>query len=207
VPGRVTACKHCGRAVVVNAAASEPVDEAQELIRRGAAAGCPACGQLVEVRERVGARTFVPHYAAGPGRKICPGSGKPVDAAPAAEGSAAVRGPAGKDLSAYRTRDSLRVVSCRKGCPPQMEQLTLEYLDKSDRVRLQIDALRDVLGPDFRMRDYPEPLHRPHLAVWASAAACVVGRRHERGGYEALSDADVAQAVDDLTQHPELFFR
>ena len=101
------------------------------------------------------------------------------------------------------TRESICLVSCRRGVEPHIEQLTLEYLDKNDRVRLQIEALRDILGRDFRLRDYPKVLGRPGLAVWSAESACVVGALHERGGYRALTDAEVAAVVGDLRQRPE----
>ena len=104
------------------------------------------------------------------------------------------------------TRESIRVVSCRRGAEPRIEELTLAYLDKTDRVRIQIEALRDILGPAFRIRDYPPSLGRPHLAVWSSAAACVIARKHERGGYQPMSDAEIAQVVADLRQNAAAFF-
>src|SRR5207253_1261405 len=112
----------------------------------------------------------------------------------------------GKDLSAFMTRESIRLVSCRRSAEPCIEELTLEYLDRNDRVRLQIDALRDILGPDFRLCDYPKALSRTGLAVWGNAAACVVGAAHEHGGYRALTDAELAVVANDLRQRPELFF-
>jgi hypothetical protein len=111
-----------------------------------------------------------------------------------------------KDLSAAMTRDRIKVVSCGRDGNPSIEELTLEYLDKNDRVRLQIDALRDVLGPDFRLLPYPPALNRPHLAVWGNAARCVVGRKHDQGGYQQLADADVQLVLADLGQHRPLFF-
>ena len=98
------------------------------------------------------------------------------------------------------------VVRCQKGAAPRIEELTLAYLDKTDRVRLQIEAQRDILGPDFRLRDYPPALGRPQFAVWAGAAACVVGKKHERGGYQPMSDAELAQVVADLQERAGLFF-
>ena len=209
VAGQVLTCKHCGRQIGVVAPAPEKVvvDQAEELVRSGKAAHCPLCRQLIEVRPQGPARVFVPHYTAPPQRRICPGSGKPVAGPPAEAPPAPPRKtPGGKDLSAYMTRDRIKVVSCRRDADPRIEELTLEYLDRSDRVRLQIEALRDILGPAFRMRDYPQALNRPYLAVWASADACVVGKRHPQGGYQTMTDAEVAQVVADLRQHRQSFF-
>jgi DNA-directed RNA polymerase subunit RPC12/RpoP len=201
VSGQVVVCKHCGQQIGVVAAAPKPVviDQAEELIRQGKAARCPLCAQLVELKGTAAARTFVPHFTSTPARKACPNSGKPQAPPPK-------KPPAGKDLSTYMTRDLIRVVSYPKDADPRIEELTLEYLDKADRVRLQIDALRDLLGPTFRMGDYPPALQHPEFAVWSHGAACVVARRHEHGGYQTLTDTDIGQVVADLKQHRRKFF-
>jgi DNA-directed RNA polymerase subunit RPC12/RpoP len=198
--GQALICASCGKEVGVAAAAAEPVvvDQADELIRQGVAARCPHCRQLVEQRSGRVSR----HFADATVRKLCPGSGQPATSA-----AAPVRvTPGTKDLSRYMTRESIRVVSCRRGAAPQIEQLTLEYLDKSDRVRVQIEAMRDILGPAFRMRDYPAALARPLLAVWTAADVCVVGKKHERGGYQPMNDAELAAVIADLQQEAGLFF-
>jgi hypothetical protein len=207
VPGHPVTCASCGLAVEA-AVPPQPVlvDQAEELIQRGVAARCPLCRQLVEVKTRAATPTFVPHYDGTPQRKRCPNSGKPVTAPAPAEPPAAGKRAPGKDLSAYSTRDVVQVISCRHEAAPQIEQLTLTYLDKADRVCLQIDALREILGPDFRMRDYPPALRQPQLAVWGNAAACIIARRHEHGGYQALTPADVARVLEDLRQSRQLFF-
>jgi len=191
-------CTSCGKSAgVISAVEPVVVREADELIREGAAAQCPVCQLLVELRGKTLARHLMP----GTPRKVCPGSASPP-ASPAPD-----RTPqGGKDLGAHMTRETIRVVSCRKGAAPAIEELTLAYLDKRDRVRVQIEALRDILGPEFRLRDYPAALGRPQLAVWAGAAACVVGKRHEHGGYLAMSDADLAQVIADLQHHAASFF-
>jgi hypothetical protein len=112
----------------------------------------------------------------------------------------------GKDLSAYMTRDLIRVIACRRTVEPTIEDLTLDYLDKSDRVRMQIEALRDMLGQGFRMKDYPPPLQRPYLAVWGNAEACVVAKKHPQGGFESVPDADLMQVIGELRQQERLFF-
>jgi hypothetical protein len=103
------------------------------------------------------------------------------------------------------TRDFIKVISCRKGAEPQIEELTLEYLDKNDRVRLQIDALRDILGKDFRLQPYPPALRRPHLAVWGNADGWVVARQHERGGFQAMADAELAEVLAEVRRQRPLF--
>jgi DNA-directed RNA polymerase subunit RPC12/RpoP len=207
-PGQTVLCAHCGQQVGVGPLPEKPavVDQTEELLRRGVAARCPLCGQVVEVKARGTARTFVPHYAAGPQRRMCPNGGKPLPAESPAATPAPAPAPGRKDLSGFMTRDRTRVVLCRKDADPTIEELILEYLDKADRVRLQIEALRELLGPDFRMGAYPPPLNRAHLAVWGNATACVIARRHERGGYEAMSDAEVAEILADLKQHKQRFF-
>jgi hypothetical protein len=193
-PAQTVICIHCRQAIGTVRTPDAPtvVDQSEELIRRGAAARCLLCGQLVELRDKVFAR----HFAVGV-RKLCAQSGKPLAPEPGR--------PAGKDFSAFMTREVVRVVACKRGMQPRIEELTLEYLDKKDRVRLQIESLRDILGPDFRLRDYPPALGRAGLAVWGGAAACVVGKVHQEGGYQTLSDAEVAEVVDDLRTHAALF--
>jgi hypothetical protein len=204
VPGQAVVCACCGQRVGICPVPQQAqvVDPTEELIRSGAAARCPLCGQLVELRERTTGKVYVPHYAAG-SQKMCPGGGKPL-AAPAA--SPPEGPPGGKDLRALMTRDVIRVVLCPRAAAPQIEELTLEYLDKSDRVRTQIEALRELLGPAFRMKPYPPPLNRPQLAVWGDANACVVARKHPQGGFEPMADAELALVVTDLAQHRQLFF-
>jgi hypothetical protein len=194
-PGQTIVCLHCCQPVgtVRGPDPACVVDQSEELIRQGAAARCPLCGQLVEVR----AKAFARHFEVGV-RKLCAQSGKPLTAEPGRRG--------GKDLGACMAREVIRVVACRRGAEPRIEELTLEYLDKKDRVRLQIAALRDVLGPDFRLRDYPPALGRAGLAVWGGAAACVVGKVHEAGGYRTLRDEEITEVVDDLRKRAELFF-
>jgi hypothetical protein len=189
-------CSKCGRLVTtITPVKRVVVDQADELIRQGTAARCPQCAQLVELR----GKTLAPHYASG-SRMLCPGSAKPPAAAAAHPASGS------KDLSALMTREVIRVVSCKKGEGPRIEELTLAYLDKRDRVRVQIDAVRDILGADFRLRDYPPALARPQLAVWAGGAICVVGKRHANGGYQAMAENELAAVVADLQQHAGLFF-
>jgi DNA-directed RNA polymerase subunit RPC12/RpoP len=206
-------CQHCGKeiGIVTPTGKTAPVDPIEERIRQGSAARCAQCGQAVEVKGA--SKTLVPHYAAGQ-KKMCPGSGKPsatvgspAATVPAPPPTAAVSRttPGGRDLSKYYTKDIIRVVWCVKGSSARIEELTLEYLDKADRVRIQIEALRDILGPSFRMKDYPPSLGRPHLAMWGHATACVIARKHERGGYEPMPDAEIAQVVGDVQEHEALF--
>jgi DNA-directed RNA polymerase subunit RPC12/RpoP len=202
VAGQVVDCQHCGKHIGVVAAPAPTVvvDQAEELIQAGTAARCPLCQQLVALKVRDGARSFVPHRGAGK-QALCPTSGKPSTAA----ADAARRTVGGKDLSAF-IKEAVRVISCRPTGNPSIEELLLEYLDKADRVRIQIEALREMLGPEFRMADYPRVLGRTHLAIWASAATCVVGKRHGQGGVESMTDAEIAAVLNDLAQHRALFF-
>src|SRR2546423_120248 len=103
-------------------------------------------------------------------------------------GGTALGAPAGGPPGGSRSRGK-----CGRAGDPKIEELTLEYLDKKDRVRLQIEALRDVLGTDFRLGPYPAALHRPHLAVWGNATHCVVAAKHDQGGFQLMADADLRQ--------------
>ncbi len=211
-PGQLVVCKHCGQQLGMVPLPRKPVvvDQTEELIRRGVAARCPVCQQVVEVRAQGTIKAFVPHFAARGQRKLCPHSGKPVasgeDQPRRDKPGGSPPGSGSKDLRAFMTREVVRVALCRKDAPPQIEELTLEYLDKSDRVRLQIEALREILGPGFRMKDYPASLRRPHLALWGHATACVIAARHAQGGYQPLSDSEVEQVGEDFQQHGPLFF-
>jgi hypothetical protein len=206
VPGQTLMCKHCGKQIgVVEGPQKVVMDQTEELIQGGTAARCPICRQVVEVKAQGTARSFAAHYAATPQRKICPGSGKPIASDPPAVPSSG-RTSSGKDLSKFMTRESMRVVSCKRTADPLIEELTLEYLDKSDRVRIQIEAMRDILGADFRMKAYPPSLSRPDLAVWGNATACVVARKHERGGFQQLTNGEIKLVVEDLRQHKEQFY-
>jgi hypothetical protein len=203
VAGRMLACGICGKDIgFVGAVQRAAGDEIEARIRAGIAARCPECQQAVDLKTSATGRTLVPHYGLSAPRKICPGSGKSI----AAEPPAVATQPASKDLSKWMTRDVLKVLYAPKNAEPRIEVLTLEYLDKSERVRIQIEALREILGSDFRLCDYPASLHRPHLAVWASSEACVVAKRHQAGGFESISDADVLAVLADLRQHPAVFF-
>ena len=103
-------------------------------------------------------------------------------------------------------RDVLKVLYAPRKAEPRIEVLTLEYLDKSERVRIQIEALREMMGQDFQMRDYPPSLNKPHLAVWASVDACVVAAKHDKGGFESMGDADMVNVLGDVRAHAALFF-
>jgi hypothetical protein len=195
-------CLHCRQeiGVVEEAAPTVMIDGAEELIRQGKAARCPLCEQLVDIKTP--ARTFVPHYDKTGQKKICRNSGKPMPA-PAAAPLPTAATPA--TASTQGTTDFIKVILCRRQAEPTIEALTLEYVDKSDRVRIQIDALREMLGRDFRMRSYPATLQRPDFAVWASATACVVGRKHPQGGIDTMTDAEILAVVEHIRQHRTLF--
>lgn len=236
IAGQALSCNHCGR--VMGVATEGPrkvvVDQTEELIKTGTVGRCTQCQQVVQLKTSSGeSRTFVPHYAAGQ-RKMCPGSGKPAPAAPAAAKVPAAATPAlptsspkasavppvaagpspfptvttpgGRDLSKYYSREMIRVVACSRGQDPSIEELSLQYLDKKDRVRIQFEALREILGPSFRMKDYPAALGKPHLALWSHATGCVVACKHPQGGYQPTADDELIQIVNDLRQNPQLFF-
>jgi hypothetical protein len=209
--GQRVVCKHCGKEVgiVPTSVKKLVLDRMEEWLRSGAAARCPVCNQPVEVKTSGGVKSLVPHFA-GEKRKVCPGSGKavvppapaPASAAPPVQGKM----PARKDLAAYMNRERIQVVACRRDAEPTIEDLSLEYLDRADRVRLQIEALRDILGQKFAIKAYPPDLHRPQLAVWGNADMCVVARKREEGGYQPMPQGELLQIVEDLRQHRSLFF-
>ena len=195
-------CAHCGKDIgFVGAVQHSTVNETEQRILAGTAARCPVCQQAVELKSAAEKKSLVPHYSPTLPRKICPGSGKPLAVAPPASKLT----PTGKDLSTYLTRDVIKVILYSNNGAASIEVLTLEYLDKSERVRIQIEALREMLGTGFRMRDYPPSLSKPQLGVWGSADACVVAARHPQGGYQSIADTEVASVLADL-QHKELFF-
>jgi hypothetical protein len=208
VEGQMLVCRSCGKQIGVVAAPKKVViDGNEELLRRGVVARCALCGQMVEVRNKGAGPTFVPHYATTSPRKMCPNAGKPVPVAPPPAATTAPPRPAtSKDLSAYATRERIRVVACRRGASPTIEELSLEYLDKADRVRIQIEALRDILGKSFQMGPYPATLNRPTLACWGNAASCVIAKKHERGGYLPMSEDEMQLVLDELRQRQALFF-
>ena len=212
--GQTLVCRHCGQ--VIGSVPSTPqrvvVDKTEELLRSGSTARCPLCQQVVELKSAGAAKSFVPHFGSATQRKMCPNSGKQVPASPSAPAvvpspSPIQRPHTSKDLSAFLTREFIKVISCQRDADPQIEELTLEYLDKKDRVRLQIDALRDILGAEFRLQAYPPQLQRPHLAVWGNASICVVGRKHPQGGYQPMPDEELRQALEEVRQHKPLFFQ
>ena len=204
IAGRMLVCARCGKDIgFAGGLQRAALDETEERIRVRTAARCPACQQAVDVKTTGAGTTLVPHYGAGT-RRICPGSGKP--AASQAPPPVKLKTPGGRDLSAYLTRDVIKIIFCTKAGAARIDVLTLEYLDKTDRVRIQIEALREMLGDAFRMRDYPPALNRTHLAGWVSADACVVAAKHERGGFQSIADADLLAVLADLRQHAAQFF-
>jgi hypothetical protein len=207
VAGQRLVCKWCKKEIGV-VEAEEPervvVDKTEALVQSGKVARCPECQRLVEVREKKGRRSLAPHMGAGPAR-MCIFSGKPAPAVPLPE-DVPQRPVTSKDLSGYVTRESITVIACGKTGEPTFEVLTLEYLDKTDRVRVQIDAVRDILGGAFKMLSYPAALKKPHLAVWSTPARCVVARRHAQGGYEAMPDSELPGLVEELKKNRNLFF-
>jgi DNA-directed RNA polymerase subunit RPC12/RpoP len=205
IAGRMLVCARCGKDIgFVGAVQRAAVAETEELIRGGTVGRCPVCAQAVELKTTGVSRTFVPHYGASAPHKLCPGSGKPVAADPPP--AVKKKRPSGSDLHAFMRRDVIKVIFWSKGADPRIEVLTLEYLEKTERVQIQIEALREMLGQDFRMRDYPSSLNKPDLALWISPADCVVAKKHDHGGYDAIADAEVTAVLADIRQRADLFF-
>jgi hypothetical protein len=206
VPGQRIVCVWCKKEIGV---VSEPkkevyIDKTDELLRTGSVAKCPECQRLVEVRQKSGRRSLAPHMGAGPSR-MCIFSGKPAPAVPTPDGEPQ-RPATSKDLSGYMNRQEVKVVACTKFGDPSIEVLNLEYLDKTDRIRVQIDAVRDILGGVFKMVDYPGIFKRPQLALWTTATRVVVARKHAQGGYEPMPDVELREICDEVRNHRQCFF-
>jgi DNA-directed RNA polymerase subunit RPC12/RpoP len=85
VAGKVVNCKWCGKPIgtahqvavqcgtVVTQRA--PVDQNEVLIKKGVAARCPLCDQVVELKGEP--KAYVPHFQKAV-RKMCRNSGKPL---------------------------------------------------------------------------------------------------------------------------------
>jgi hypothetical protein len=101
--------------------------------------------------------------------------------------------------------DVIKGISLQQGGEPRIEVLTLSYLDKRDRVRIQIDALREMLGPNFRMSEYPAALKRPHLTMWTTGTACFVAAKHPGGGCQSIGDGEVAAVIAEMRDKAALF--
>jgi hypothetical protein len=158
----------------------------------------------VQVKEKSGRRSLAPHLGAGPTR-MCIFSGKPAPALPGEEGEP--KGPvSSKDLTGYMTQESVKLVACTKFGDPTIEVLNLKYLDKTDRVRVQIDAVRDILGGVFRMIEYPTVFKKPQLAVWTTSTRVVVARRHPHGGFESMPDPELRELCNELRNFRQCFF-
>lgn len=92
VPGQKVFCRYCGKDIgtpsVISAALSAGTvhtvrpatgpDPNEELIKKGVAAHCRFCNQVVQVKGSGENKTFVPHYGPGPGKKICKSSGRRI---------------------------------------------------------------------------------------------------------------------------------
>ncbi|MBY0524630.1 MAG: hypothetical protein K2R98_14600 [Gemmataceae bacterium] len=76
-PNGIITCQTCGKSFkLAPAAPKQMIDANEDLIRRGVAARCSLCQQVVEVKG-TGAKAFVPHFLKGE-RKMCRNSGKPI---------------------------------------------------------------------------------------------------------------------------------
>lgn len=221
VIGQMLICQYCNKEIGIVQGAPEKLtlDRTKELIQSGKAARCPVCAKLVDVKVSGGMRSLVPHFLQEK-RKLCTGSGKPAPTPPAPPVALVTPFPSepkkvpppklpatAEKLSAYMKHEVIKVVACSQAGTPTIEELTLNYLDQSDRVRLQIDALRDILGKKFEIRPYPPRLNRPDLAIWGNVDHCVVAKKHEEGGYKQMSEEELLQVVDDLGRTKSLFFK
>lgn len=192
-------CRSCGGVIGVVTAEDLPGKEPalpEDAIR------CSQCGQLVEIKTSPSGRSVAPHFRPGE-RKVCPGSGKPAVAG--TQPSTAPIAAGGKDLSAFYNVEKHKIIACLADREPTIEVIELQYLDRSDRVRVQVDAIRDILGSRFRLEAYPEELGRPHLAMWVGPTGCVVAKRSPAGGYESIDDAELAAVIEELRSHRSRF--
>ncbi|GIW78696.1 MAG: hypothetical protein KatS3mg105_0503 [Gemmatales bacterium] len=77
-PGQRLICGECGMVIgEVVASPKNVIDPTAKWVESGAAAPCPICQQVVEVKNSGGKRSFVPHFQKGT-RRMCQNSGKPV---------------------------------------------------------------------------------------------------------------------------------
>lgn len=208
--GKMLTCIHCKKdigLITVRKQEQEVIDQTEQLLKGGDVARCPLCQQIVQIKKSP-TTSFATHFTVSGPRKVCPQSGKPIpSAAPAAASSPNPhRMPGGKDLSAFYKKDVIRVVLCKADSATTLEDLTLEYLDRNDRVRIQIEALRELLGT-FQMKPYPAGLNRPELGLWGNASSCVIAKKHPQGGIQPLAEAEIAQVLGDLKSQKQAFFR
>ncbi len=203
--GQVLTCRYCGETIGV---VKKNPGEKKVVVQTPQNAGkCPACSQLVQLKDSPGGKSLVPHFVTGGPRKMCPGSGKLLGAeTPPSPAAAAPKPPAGKDLSAHYTRETIRVVACSKEGNPNIEEFQLQYLDKKDRVRMQIDAVREILGKQFQMKSYPAPFSRPEFGMWGNSAQCVIAKKHPQGGFQSLNQEEIGRVINDLKNRKNLFF-
>ncbi len=111
-----------------------------------------------------------------------------------------------KDLSKFYTREALKIISCQRAGGPSIEELELKYLDKTERLRTQAEAVREILGKAFQMKPYPPQLRRPHLGVWGNATVCIVAMKHPQAGMQSVADAELMQVAQEVGEHKDLFF-
>jgi DNA-directed RNA polymerase subunit RPC12/RpoP len=209
VEGQFMTCRECGARIgFVEVPKKIVVDGTQREIDQGNAARCPVCQQAVALKATGSHKAFVPHFTTGGPRKMCPSSGKPVSSTPAipATPSPIQRPKTSKDLSKFYTRECVRVILLRRTGDPTIEELNLEYLDKTARVRTQVEALKDILGPAFQLRAYPTALNRPHLAVWGNAEGCVIARKHPQGGFEPMPDEELLAVAKEAARERRALF-
>jgi hypothetical protein len=104
-------------------------------------------------------------------------------------------------------RDVVRAICCRKNADPTIEEFTFEYEEKTDRLRVQAEMIRSILGPKFQIKPYPAQLKKPHLFLWGNANICVIARKQDQGGLQSMPDLEIQFVVEDLGFHKPLFFQ
>ena len=123
VEGQPLTCRHCGKQIgtVAVLKKKEVIDQADELIRRGARHAAPCAGQPIELKATGPTRTYVPHFTAGDQRQDVSNSGKqPVPAAassPAVPAAPSVprEGPGGRISALITPEKSFAWLGARRG--------------------------------------------------------------------------------------------
>ena len=134
IVGNMLVCQKCGKDIgFVGAVQRSGVTETEQRLPAGTAAACPNCQQIVELTT-TGAAKRSCRITATRARSVRAAASRLVSLQPPPQ-------PRARTWLRFMTRDVIKLVYCPKNAVLRIEVLTLEYLDKSDRVRIQVEAL------------------------------------------------------------------